>query len=186
MINSLLIYGRKIIFFYLKRKKNQINYHKISVRYIFSQYFFKMKVFKLNYEGYWREKNFPFLPSKPGVYTFMECRYSPLGETVDLVRILYIGQADDLKERINGHEKIALMKRSLKPGNELCLNLSIVNDERDRIENALIYHHKPPFNEMLKDSFNHDKTSIFNLGNYSLLSQAFTVARSLPSSNWLR
>ena len=140
-----------------------------------------MKRYNLNFEGYWREDNFSGVPSSSGVYSFMECKYDPYNKSVSLKRLLYIGKADDLNDRINNHDKIDQMKRSLSPGNELCVNISKVSTDIDRIENALIYHHKPPFNDQLKNSFNYDTTTISNSGRYSLLTQLFTVYKTTSS-----
>jgi len=137
-----------------------------------------MRNYRLNYEGYWREENFNSVPTSSGLYTFMECTHNKTNNTVSLLKILYIGKADDLRSRITGHEKLDEMRKSIRTGNELCVNIAAVNQDIDRIENAQIFHHKPPFNQNLKDSFNYDTTAILNCGNYSLLNQSFTVYTS--------
>lgn len=72
------------------------------------------------------------------------------------------------------------MKRSLSFGNVLCVNVvNVVDPDKSRAEAALIYKHKPPFNDTLKNSFDYDKTSINNSGRYSLLIENFTIVRSL-------
>lgn len=136
-----------------------------------------MKTIKLNYEGYWREPNFNGVPVYSGVYSFYECKFNA-DKTVTLVNLLYIGQAKNCRERVVGHNKLDEMRSSLTTGNVLCVHTAPLNElDKDRSENALIYHHQPPFNDLLKDSFNYDTTSIMCGGRYNLLSQNFTVQR---------
>lgn len=140
------------------------------------------KTINLAYEGYWRERNFNGVPAYSGVYTFMECKLNS-DDTVTLINILYIGKADNVKERVQKHDKLDVMKRSLSYGNELCINCAPVSGtDQDRAEAALIYKHKPPFNDQLKDWFNYDTTIISNSGRYSLLERLFTVIRTVKQT----
>ena len=143
-----------------------------------------MKTIYLNYEGYWRQVNFGSVPTYSGVYSFQECRYNA-DNTVTLMKLLYVGQAVNCRERIQNHEKLSTLVKSLSPGNELCVHTAPITDpDKSRAENALVYYHKPPFNETLKDSFNYDRTNISCSGKYSLLSRSFTVERTISSANY--
>lgn len=134
------------------------------------------KSINLKFEGYWREKNFSGIPSYSGIYVFQECKYNPSSNSVDLIKILYIGQAVNCHERVINHEKIYEMKRYISYGNELCVNVTnIIDPDKSRVEAALVYKHKPRFNDKLKDYFTYDSTTIINSGNYRLLESQFTV-----------
>lgn len=137
------------------------------------------KTIYLSYDGYYREPNFSSIPSISGVYSFFECRYNMIGGTVTLLRLLYIGQATNCRDRIMNHDKLDEMKRKISFGNQLCVHVAAVKEQdKDRVENALIYEHQPPYNDLLKNSFNHDTTTIVNSGCYSNLKANFTVYRT--------
>lgn len=132
----------------------------------------------LNYDGYWRENNFLSVPKTSGVYTFFECSYNADKKTITLLRTLYIGQAEDCYTRITSHDKIPALKKSLTPGNQLCVHIAeVLAVDKDRTENALVFYHKPPFNDKLKDEFSYDETTISCSGRYGLLTQNFTVQK---------
>lgn len=143
------------------------------------------KTISLTYQGYWREPNFKSAPQYSGVYTFIECRYNPVSDSVTLVKILYIGQADNIRYRVLNHDKLTEMRKSLSYGNQLCIHCAPIENytyspDKNRAEAALIYKHQPPFNDRLKDRFAYDATTISNSGRYSLLVQNFTVYRTAP------
>lgn len=134
------------------------------------------KTINLTFEGYWREKNFSGIPNYSGIYVFQECKYNPTTNAVDLIKILYIGQAENCNKRIINHEKISEMKRYISYGNELCVNVAnIIDPDKSRAEATLVYKHKPKFNDNLKDYFAYDRTTINNSGKYELLISSFTV-----------
>lgn len=63
-----------------------------------------MKEYKLNFEGYWRNINKGGLPSYSGIYFVYRCIYNAQSNSVELVDIIYIGQADNIHDRHNNHE----------------------------------------------------------------------------------
>jgi len=141
-----------------------------------------MKTISLTFDGYWREVRFSSIPAFSGVYAFQECTYDPVSKTVSLKRILYIGQAVNCRERIQRHELLVNMNRYIAYGNVLCVNVANVSGaNKDIAEAALIYKHQPPFNTLLKDSFDYESTTINNSGNHSLLLSSFTVYKTQKS-----
>ena len=135
-----------------------------------------MKVISLNHEGYWREVNFSGIPYYSGIYVFQECKYNPITKSVELKEILYIGQAENCNDRIINHEKLNEMKKYISYGNDLCVNVAKVSEpDKSRAEAALVYKHKPRFNDKLKDYFSYGSTTIYNSGRYELLVPSFTV-----------
>lgn len=130
--------------------------------------------FSLDFQGYWIEKNKVGVPSKSGVYCVYECSYN--GETVQLIRLIYIGESEDVCIRLLTHEKFPQWERYLSDGHIICYSFAETDTiYRERIEAALIYEHQPPANTDNKESFNYDKTVIFTSGRNSHLKSYFTA-----------
>jgi len=143
--------------------------------------------FHLEYDGYWREPNIGGIPAKSGVYTVYASSHNSVKKTVNLKRILYIGESGNVNQRIAGHEKWNSWKAQLHSGEQLCFNFSEVPAPvRERVEASLIFKHKPPENEEYKNSFPFPQTSIQTYGRNTLLHPHFTVytTRSSLFAQW--
>ena len=128
--------------------------------------------------GYWREVNKDDIPKKSGVYCVYECKYNEQEGTVSLKKLLYIGESEDVNDRVSNHEKLNEWKKYVGSGNTLCYLFSQVDSpDRERVEAALIYEHKPPVNTEYKDKFPYDTTHITTEGKNALLKESFTVYR---------
>ena len=114
-----------------------------------------MKDYILNFEGYWRDCNKGWLPSYSGVYLVYRCRYNQQNDTVVLVDIIYIGQAENIHDRHVHHDKYDTFLSQLQDGEELCYSCALVNDDIDVVENALIFVQKPCLNEQGKNRYNY-------------------------------
>lgn len=138
------------------------------------------KSYSVTFDGYWREPNIGGLPAKSGVYCVYACTYNAQASTVDLLKLLYIGEADDVRGRIANHEKWPAWRAKLKTGEVLCFNAAVVDgkDDRQRVEAAEIFKHKPPCNTEYGDNFPFDRTTIANSGKAALLAGQFTVERT--------
>lgn len=112
-----------------------------------------MKDYILNFEGYWRNCNRGSLPAYQGIYLVYRCRYNPQNDTVTLIDIIYIGQAENMHDRHIHHEKELLFQSQLHEGEEICISCAQVNHDLDLVENALIFAQKPILNEQDKDGF---------------------------------
>lgn len=112
-----------------------------------------MNNFNLNFEGYWRDCNKGGLPTYSGIYFVYRCRYNEQNDTVTLIDIIYIGQAENIHDRHINHEKEELFKNQLLPGEEICISCAPVESNLDVVENALIFAQKPILNEKGKDRF---------------------------------
>lgn len=133
------------------------------------------KSFSLSYDGYWREPNIDGIPTQTGVYSVYACRYNSAEKTVTLRKLIYIGEAQNARKRIHGHEKWRDWRRHLNAGEELCFNFAQVTADRQRAEAALINHHKPPENTEYVNEFPFDQTTVSTSGRNALLSARFTV-----------
>lgn len=134
--------------------------------------------FIIEFDGYWRDKNKGGIPSLSGIYCVYECTHNTHEETVTLNKLIYIGEADNVNDRIAYHEKYNDWKKHVRLGNELCFSFGLLTStNRVRCEAAMIFKHKPPENTEYKDSFPFDKTTINLSGKIALLTATFTLHR---------
>jgi excinuclease UvrABC nuclease subunit len=133
------------------------------------------KSYALAYEGYWREPNIESLPAKSGVYSVYACTHNRSANTVSITKLIYIGEAINVHSRIACHEKWRGWRRHVGPGQELCFNFAPILVDRERVEAALINHHKPPENSEYVDYFPYPQTTVSTSGANALLSSYFTV-----------
>lgn len=135
--------------------------------------------FEIKFEGYWREPNITDIPSKSGVYCVYECTHNASKSTVTIHKLVYIGEAENVGDRVADHEKWDDWSKEVRKGNQLCFSYAYVESYyRTRIEAALIFKHKPPLNDDYKYSFPFDRTTISASGKTALLSTYFTVERT--------
>lgn len=121
----------------------------------------EIKQYHLNFRGYWREINKGGLPSVSGVYLVYRCMYNSAQDSVKLNEIIYIGQSENVHDRIANHEKASQFSAKLQMGEELCYACAEVSiTDLDIVENALVFAQKPVLNEDLKDAFNYGKVAI--------------------------
>lgn len=134
----------------------------------------------LTFNGYWRAPNIGGLPASSGVYGVYACTFNPYADTVSLDRLLYIGEAGNVRDRVACHERWHDWALRLQPGEELCFNAAPIAPAlaRQRAEAAMIHHHKPPCNVEYVHSLPFDETTILASGDMALMTPIFTV---LPS-----
>jgi excinuclease UvrABC nuclease subunit len=137
------------------------------------------KTYPLEFEGYWCEPNVGGLPAKSGIYGVYACTYNAFQQTVSLARLLYIGEAADVRDRVGSHDQRQTWKRQLKSGESICVNAALISPEgdRQRAEAAMIFKHKPPYNTEYVDNFPFDTTTITTTGKNVLMQGFFTVNR---------
>ncbi|MCK4664176.1 MAG: GIY-YIG nuclease family protein [Bacteroidales bacterium] len=137
------------------------------------------KTYSIDIDGYWREANIGGIPSKSGVYFVYECTYNTTNKTVSLKKLIYIGESDNVNDRIKNHEKWDDWRKHVGIGNELCFSFGEVSsNEKNRVEAAYIFKHKPPVNTEYVNSFPYDQTTIKSTGKTDLLFTNFTVYRT--------
>ena len=137
------------------------------------------KTISLSFAGYWREVNKGTIPAKSGIYLVYVCRYNETEDKVTLDKLIYIGEAEDVNDRIANHEKWPEWRRYVPTGSEICFSFTdVASPDRERAEAALIYHHKPPCNVEYVDSFPFEDTTVESTGRCALLSSPVTVLRT--------
>ncbi len=138
------------------------------------------KTIKIKFEGYWRDKKKSGVPAQSGVYCVYECKYNEANDRVSfLITLIYIGEADNVRERIANHEKYQDWLKHVRSGNELCFSFgSVLSADRERAEAAMIFKHKPPENEEYMYSFPFDRTTMFLSGKIKFLKKWFMLNRT--------
>lgn len=110
------------------------------------------KKYELDFQGYYRKPE--FLLAKPGIYCVYRGVYNQNNDTVSLKELLYIGRAQNVKERHENHINIAEWRQKLQPGEELQYTMAILAvTELERCEAALIYKNKPRCNHTGVESY---------------------------------
>lgn len=137
------------------------------------------KTFEVEFDGYWREQDIEGIPNGSGAYCVYECTYNKDKDAVSIHKLIYIGEAADVRDRIQNHEKWHDWKKHVREDNELCFSYGHVESEyRERVEAALVFRHKPPENTEYTDTFPFDKTTIILSGKTKLLNTYFTVEKT--------
>lgn len=138
-----------------------------------------VKSYALEFDGYWRQPNVGSLPGKSGIYGVYACIHDSAQGTVSLQRLLYIGEAANVRDRVMNHDRWQDWKRKLKVGETICVNAAPISPDADRqrAEAAMIFKHKPACNTDYVDTFPFDTTSITTSGKNALMQAAFTVNR---------
>ena len=99
--------------------------------------------YEIDFDGYWREPNKKGVSSKSGIYCVYACTHNSKENTVNIRKLIYIGESDNVGARIADHEKQSDWESHLKSGEQLCYSFGPVNGtSRDRCEAALINHRK--------------------------------------------
>lgn len=116
----------------------------------------------LDFKGFRRDINKSGLEEYAGIYCVYRCTYNATTKKVSLQELLYIGQADNIFDRLDDHERLDDWKNHLKKGEQLCYSRARIDDEDLRLwaEAALIYHYKPCENTQHVDYFGYPKVKI--------------------------
>lgn len=131
------------------------------------------------FDGFWREPNKAWVTSCAGIYCVYACTYLPDIQKVHLDRLLYVGQSENVNDRIASHEKTPCWQACLQPSQELCYSIAEVRSShiRDICEAALIYIAHPCCNELLTCHYGQESAKFALSGKIGLLPADFMVSR---------
>ena len=133
----------------------------------------------LEFDGYWRESAISGLPEASGVYCVYTCIFNKEEKNVTLKKLIYIGESENVNNRVKNHEKWDEWESYLNSGEQLCFSYAEIDGYyRERAEAAMIFHHDPPVNTEYVDYFPFDRTRITTKGKTAFLSKDFTVDRN--------
>ena len=137
-----------------------------------------MKTISLDFKGYRRDVNKGGLEEDAGIYCVYRCVYDKDDGTVDLKELLYIGEADNIHDRLDNHERLDDWKAHLKKGEQLCYSRAHIADKKLRLraEAALIYYHKPCENTQHINDFGYPETEMKLSGDCEFLEKYFIVS----------
>ena len=138
-----------------------------------------MKRIELNFRGYWMEVNKNGIPDASGIYCVYACTYNAITDKVSIRELIYVGESDNIWNRISNHERLADWKKRLRSNETLCYSFAGVGEnDRVRAEAAVIFHHKPPCNTEYRNSFPCDTTTVTASGRNAMLDSGYTVSRT--------
>ena len=137
--------------------------------------------YTLQFVGYWIDERREYMPVYSGVYCVYACSKRSDG-SLDLLRLLYIGNAKNLNSELSHHAKRPLWFASAGAGNDICYSCAALDWRSLSVcESALIFQHKPVCNEANKESFLHQATRVRTSGANFLLMADFITQKTQAS-----
>lgn len=135
-----------------------------------------MRSFRLNFEGSLLDKDRKNLPTYPGIYLVYRGFLMKEINALHCTEIIYIGQAEDIRRRHSAHEKRSAFINTLQKNEVLFYSYAKADlADLDRIENALVYFHKPILNDNGKNTFLYPATEVISEGQCALLERDIII-----------
>lgn len=124
----------------------------------------------LHFKGSLSDNSRAFLPTYSGVYLVYRGIWSEKDKLFYCHEIIYIGKADNIRQRHFSHERRNDFFAVCRPGEIIFYSYAEVSmNALDRVEAALIYHTKPVLNNNRKDEFPFEQTHVISDGACALL-----------------
>ena len=138
----------------------------------------------IHIKGYWRNQDKLCLPVHAGLFFVYEANYNSTDNTVDLLKLIYIGEADNIKSQILHRERDSNWMEHVAAGHELCFACATIdNHYRERARAAYILTHNPPANSNSAEVFQFDTTTIVSNGNTALINPVITARKNKPAAD---
>jgi hypothetical protein len=135
-----------------------------------------VQTINLTIEGYWRDINKRGLPIYSGIFFVYQTKYNPASDTVNLLKVLYVGEAENVRDRILSHPRYPAWISYLMEGEELSFSAGYVDgSNRTRVKAAFIFKLRPIANTDYKEFFPFEKITVLSAGKTSLLDTDFSV-----------
>ncbi|WP_288212357.1 GIY-YIG nuclease family protein [uncultured Aeromonas sp.] len=135
------------------------------------------KTIEINFDGYYTNFGSNKSAEKSGIY----CIYKYNKQDNKVKDLIYIGESEDVNERLKKHNRWDDWTESLNSGEALCYSFgAIAPVDRERAEAALIFQHAPEFNSENKENFSYIETSIVLKGKTLHLKSNFTLKPTNP------
>lgn len=115
-----------------------------------------MKTYNITFEGYFISKE--DLPKYGGIYAVFVGKYNRLTDRVSIRELIYIGEAGNINDRHQNHEKQSDFDSELQKDEILIYAICNHAEDRVRIQDAIIYKIQPKLNTAATVSFNHPQT----------------------------
>lgn len=138
------------------------------------------ETYNLYFRGYWLELHTGGLPAESGIYGVHTCVRN-LDYTVTLKYLIYVGESDNVRDRVAEHERWPEWRHYRQLGEHICFNVALISPRvaRTRAEAAMIRKHEPICNNEYKYKFPFDVTTVNTHGSNHLMERNFTVYRKL-------
>ncbi len=137
------------------------------------------RTFIIHISGYWRDQHKTDIRKSSGIYFVYESHFSEIDQHVDLLKLIYIGEAENIRARILDHERYPSWLTCVSPGNELCYAYAPVDTfYRERVKAAFVHMHKPPANPVPDGPFLYDKTTLISTGRTALVNPVITMRKN--------
>jgi excinuclease UvrABC nuclease subunit len=114
-------------------------------------------------KGYYTEAEIDEIPEAPGIYCVYTGEVNMSRSVVSDLHLIYIGESKNVNRRLANHERKTDWESHLNNFEELCYSfahMTCSEDERVRVEAAMIYHHKPIENDEYTDNFPYEDIEI--------------------------
>ena len=135
-----------------------------------------MVEYNLHFQGSISDAGRSYMPEYCGVYLVYRGIWSEKDKLFYCHEIIYIGKADNIKQRHINHERRNDFIAACRPGEIVFYSYAEVPATSvDCVEAALIYHTQPRLNDKGKDSFPYEKTHIVSDGACALLDTDIVV-----------
>ena len=120
-----------------------------------------MKEIALRFKDIWTEDDKYYIETYSGVYCVYTGTYNKRTGKKTLNELIYVGQAENINERIANHDRLDDWLSYLTDGETLFYTCAhVTGEDKDRAEAALIYKLKPWFNDKLKHKFDYPDTKL--------------------------
>lgn len=130
----------------------------------------EIKTYNVTFKGYRLEKDAEGLPEYSGIYIAYRCIYDSDTNKVTLNELIYIGQSENLKNRIASHKNSEDLSKCCLENETICYSYASVSlNDLDIVENALVFAQKPRINTQLKNNYNFEAASFVVEGACDLL-----------------
>ena len=143
------------------------------------------KEFQLNFNGYWNEPHFDLIPNESGIYCVYICTTNWNTQHTIYEQLIYIGEAEDIRERIKNHEKADEWHNLCDKDQHLRFSFARISNEntRKKLEAALIFEHQPITNDQHTKSFDYADTIIKLKGDICYLTPSFEVKQGSQNTD---
>lgn len=127
-----------------------------------------VKEYQLKFDRFYKEGKISNIGQGYDIYRIHAGKEEGSGD-LSSNRVLYIGQSENVKERLADHEMWPKWKRHLKEDEIILVSVAkivplsgarVTEEDRERVEAALIYEYQPELNDRKTKNFPYDKTTI--------------------------
>lgn len=133
----------------------------------------------LDFSGYVTEDELHNLPDTSGIFCVYEAMLPDNSDALVIERLLFIGEAGNLRHRLLNCEMMSIWQFSIKARHKLAFSYAPVDSfNRLRVSAALIFYHKPPYNQEYINHFPFYPTIVRSRGDTAFLDTMFSVVKT--------